>query len=264
MSDLRTTRGYALTGLMCIGGLGCGPGDAGEPTGYPMTGPIGADSGSGSGASTESEAGEATNADDSWAPECQYPGSVCGEMSLCQCSCDYSADCCECEDTTCTNDSHCPEGDSCMIRVEQHQHGATSLCVPSACAGAVDVWLLEPDADPSEFADVACAFSLGITNTLLVDLTAFANLEYVVEDITISANPMLATLNGLAVSEARHIDVGYNDNLTSIDALTSLTSIAGGSISCNPQLPTPDIEAVLAQIPGGDLVEVTHNGEGPC
>ncbi|PRQ09811.1 hypothetical protein [Enhygromyxa salina] len=114
------------------------------------------------------------------------------------------------------------------------------------------------------YADLTCARSVNITETPLVDLSDFANLEFVLEGIWLERNPALATLDGLSISEARTIDILFNDNLINLDALTSISELEGGTIYCNAQLQPAEIEAVLAQIPGGDLVEVVNNGEGPC
>lgn len=271
MTQQRTTRGFALTGLMCIGGLACEQGGGGadaqatdESTGYELTDTSGSDSSSSSatGFETQTETGESTMPETDEPPDCSYRGDICGEMSVCQCSCDYSADCCSCEPTACTQDIHCPGEEICLVYVEDHS--TKSQCLPAACAAAPSVSLSGPDADSSEFAGVVCARSIRIEDTSLVDLSDFNTIEHVVGAMQIVGNPMLSTLDGLSISEASTIEITYNDNLASVAALTSLESIEGGTIYCNGQLPALDVDAALAQISGGDLVEVANNGEGPC
>jgi hypothetical protein len=276
MDNSRGKRGYALSGLMCVGTLACGPDrpsgqEASDTTtGYPIT-TESSDAESSEGQDTETAStfnGTETDTttsdtDDTGPADCSYRGDICGEMSVCQCSCDYSADCCECEPTLCTENVHCPPGDICEVFVEMHH--THSVCVPPACEAVGSIHAEGPAANLSDFSDVACAHSLYITGTTMIpDLLPLAALEAVLSRVVIGDNTGLTSLDGLGITHARVLEITYNEGLTSIDALTSLESIDEGFIYCNPLLPTADIEAVLAQIPGGELVEVANNGEGPC
>ena len=269
MNDTPKKRGYALTGLMALGALGCGSGspDDGadsEVTGFPL--PTGTDeSGTGAESGTsgsETETGEDTSGEtEAPTPGCSYRGTVCGEYLVCQCSCDYSADCCACESTTCTLDAHCGEGEVCNVWVENHY--TYSECVPTDCANATPVFLAGAAADPSAFADIRCAAQLEVHDTALLDLADFEDLEHVMRDVFLSHNANLMTLTGLAITQVETLHITHNDGLTDISALTSLEQIRGGVIRCNPKLDPAHVEAVLAQIPGGELIELDSRDD-PC
>jgi hypothetical protein len=145
-------------------------------------------------------------------------------------------------------------------------HHTYSVCVPPSCDVAGSINADGANANLSDFMDVACAQNLYIASTTMIpDLVPLAALEAVINRVSIVNNTGLISLDGLAITRARVLEITYNDGLTSIDALTSLESIEEGSIVCNPQLQNADVEAVLAQMPGGDQVVVFGNGGvGPC
>jgi hypothetical protein len=272
MDNSRGKRGYALSGLVCMGTLACGSDrpsglEGSETTGDPMTttetsSTDGSETGTGS--ESESETETSTGETDDGELDCSYRGDICGELTVCQCSCDYSADCCYCAPTQCTEPEHCPADDICEVFVDMHH--TYSVCVPPSCETASTITADGANATLSDFMDVACARDIYITYTTMIpDLAPLAALEAVIDRVTIVNNTGLISLDGLAITHARALEITYNDGLTSIDALASLESIEEGNIVCNPQLQNADVEAVLAQIPGGDQVTVYGNGgEGPC
>lgn len=262
------SKGYALTGLLCAGAVGCGPDvvaaeDETGATGFPMTdtGASETDESSSSSTSDDESTSATTFSTDDGGGACEYRGTVCGELEVCQCSCDYTADCCWCEPTTCTDDSHCPDGTFCSIWVSQHW--AESDCLPLSCQTAVAIELIGVEADPSAFADVACASSVTIEGTALTDLSGLSDLEHVLDSVSITDNPDLQTLDGLAIPAVEWLALTYNDSLTNVDALASLESIGYGEVYCNGALDPEHLDAVLAAIPDAQ-VAAGQNGEGPC
>lgn len=149
-------------------------------TGYPLT-----STNDSTTSPSDSEGQDETTAP----PECELRGSICGEMSVCQCDCDFGTECCTCLGAQCTNDTHCEAGESC-----------------------VDV------SDSFIFVALQC----------------------------VSGGQQLS-------------------RLTNIEALGTLGVAMGGSIRDNPMLPTAQIEALLASIDRGGLVEYCGNLDGdPC
>ena len=151
MDRTRLRRGYALTGFLSLTALGC-PADDDDgsdtetgTTGFPLTGTESGTAGNDTGTS-ETETGDPPGKMEG--DPCSYRGDICAEYIICKCSCDYSAACCECGYTTCTQDDHCPEGYYCRIYLAGGAPNSTA-CLPEmgGLAGASEV------VDPSAFAD---------------------------------------------------------------------------------------------------------------
>jgi hypothetical protein len=274
MNDARKYRGYPLNlaGIACFGALACNSdpiaNDGGETTGmtgYPMESGTTGDTETETTAQTdETETSETETGEPE--PECDYPGVSCGEeLLVCQCNCDNSEDCCACAMVPCTEDRHCDAGQGCSTLGAPND--AYYLCLPDYCEDSIHEVYLGSDQDLSDFAGTACVRSLQTGALSWTDVSGLSSLRYVHELLVISSSPMLSNLDGLAALERVDEIVIYdNPTLTSVQGLAGLQEIVtGGSIHNNPMLPTAEVEALLAQIPGGDLVGVCGNLDGdPC
>jgi hypothetical protein len=223
---MRKTR--SLSGLLCLAELACSP----DPVGESDTGiqPVAT--------TDDSTSGDSTSDGDGY-PMCVEDGWICAEFGVCQCT-DLWGDC-GCEPVECTEDSHCADDQTCEW--VSGQDDPVLACVPNYCMRVWDIQLLG-DTDPSIYKDEACADAVVIEGTPWTQLPWFENLHYVHKTLNVRSNPMLTSIAGLA-------------GLQEI--------VGGGAITDNPQLPTADVEALLAQIPGGDAVLVCGNLDGePC
>ncbi len=282
-----------LTGAACLGVLSCGPdtvpptgdGDGSGSSGYALTGTSSATSTSTSSTATTSapettttSAPETTTSVDDGSSSgssstgeaiepCDYPGDLCGEFSVCSCSCDVLPDCCECTDAVCTVDGHC-DGDDICEDVSSFGAGVWLQCVPPACEGAGF-----EEASPTTveeamaYEGVACLGTLGIALSSLVDLSQFASLEYIQFDFYVALDSSLLTLSGLeALRRVNVLEISGNTALSNIDALSGLEQIvSGGQITDNPNLDRAQIDAVLAGVDGGAAVMVCGNlNDIPC
>lgn len=258
MNARRSSHGYALelTAVACMGALACGPGNAAndgdETTGYPI------DTGTDEAPETESETDTETGEPDS---SCSYRGSICGEMSVCQCDCDYSEDCCSCAPAECTDDSHCGEGQGCAQVLADIDY-AEYRCVPDYCESVLTTVWLSGMPSPVLVEGVVCLHRLDLSSNEWADLAPLASLRYV-DELIISDTTVLADLDGLAALEqVGNVQIFANPALNSIGGLAGLQGIGGGAIHDNPMLATADVLALLAQIPGGDTVVVCGNLDG--
>lgn len=275
--DWHPMAGYPLklSGVACVGVLACGP-SPDEPTGgggsgYELTGT--ADQGTATitdGQTSAATAGGTNSSADGGteqAPECQFRGDICGEMSVCQCDCDfYDFLCCSCAAAECTEDAHCDEGSTCVNASATYTY-VSLVCVPAQCNQSTlsFLWVSSME-EATAYEGLTCMGSLQIRQSDLVDATAFSSLEYLHTELAVLSNAQLTTLEGLqTLAHASTLVVDDNATLTSIDALSGLTTLTGGSIRNNPMLPTADVEALLAGIDGGDAIEVCGNLDGdPC
>ena len=264
MTQTKSSRGYMLnfTGLACASALACGPSDSSDTsetnadqgstdsTGYMME--SGSDSGSDSGTDTTDTSTDTSSTTDP--PECSYGGDICGEMLVCQCSCDYSSDCCSCGAVECTDDTHCADDQRCTRHSESNNY-PNLLCVPDYCPSYLDAAF-------ESGSDASCAWELNIIYTDAPQIGDFPNLRYIHEWFQVSDSTMLPDLNPLAALEHVLI-IENNAALTSLNGLANLQVIEGGGrVENNPLLPTADVEALLAGVEGGDAVSVCGNLDG--
>lgn len=262
-----------LSGVACVGVLACGPqtdepagSGSGSGSGYELTGTAGPTAGQTDGQTSTPTSADDSDSDSMPPPECQGRGEICGEMSVCQCDCDYDVYCCYCAGAECTDDTHCDAGETCVDVSESFTY-VELTCIPAVCDQS---FLSYPNINSAEeaanYEGRTCLGWLRIVESDLVDATAFASLEYIHVQLVVDANAQLTTLDGLqALTHVGGLEVTGNAVLTSVDALASLPSVAGGTIRDNPMLPTADVEAMLAGIEGGDTVEVCGNLDGdPC
>jgi hypothetical protein len=254
MTHGRESRGFVLSLTACLGGLACGPDQTSMEstaavTGYPL------------------ETGEAdSNGDGDGDDEtyCQEAGWLCGEFGICQCSGDVIPDSCGCEPVECTEDSHCADEQICASLWDPHF--PSRACVPDYCMGLTEI-TIGSDTDPLVWADETCAEVVIVELTPAMEITGLDNLRYVHGSLNVRFNEALVQLDGLAnLERVGSVQVKENPQLTSVAGLAGLQEIVeGGTITNNPLLPTADVEALLAQIPGGDAVVVCGNLDGePC
>jgi hypothetical protein len=265
----RSSRGFALnlTGAACLGALACGPNQAsqegGETDGSMESGTEESPSESDTDSDPDPTETDPTETDtNDPEPECDYPGTVCGELSVCRCDSDTDVDSCACVDVACMEDQHCEGEQICgMIGAPQQ---VNYLCLPDYCEQSISGEELYAG---HEYSGSVCVDSLLVYAITWTDLTPLANLRFVNQGLEILSNDELVNLDGLAALEqVGSLSIGGNQALTSVQALAGLQGInEGGSIRNNPLLPTAAVEALLSQIPGGELVEVCGNLDGdPC
>jgi len=226
-------------------------------TGYPLT-----STNDSTTSPSDSEGQDETTAP----PECELRGSICGEMSVCQCDCDFGTECCTCFGAQCTNDTHCEAGESCVDVSDSFVFVALQ-CVSAICNQNSLAYASISSAEEAGFQEGNnCLGSLSTTTPDLVDLGSFASLEYIHTQLSVTDNAALTTFDGLeSLRVATTLEIRDNPMLTNIEALGMLDLAMGGSIRENPMLPTAQIEALLASIGGGDLVEYCGNLDGdPC
>lgn len=260
-------RGYplSLTGIVCLGGLACGPGlpsddeTTGITTGFPLDT-------SGEDQPEDPSTGDGDgDGDGNNEPMCLEPGWKCGEFGICQCSGDVIPDSCGCEPVECTEDAHCRPEQACVIVSDPHF--PERACVPDHCETLWDI-NFAGDVEPSTFfADATCAEFVSVFETPWTEITGLDSLRYVHGNVAIASNPALVHLDGLATLERVEVlIIVSNPNLTNIAGLAGLQEIVvGGEITNNSLLPTADIMALLAEVPGGDTVFVCGNLDGePC
>ncbi|HWB80736.1 MAG TPA: hypothetical protein VG755_37495 [Nannocystaceae bacterium] len=266
--------------VACAGACACGPSVGGTSGG---TGSAEGESGS-SGLSLSSTAmpGESSEAGSGGAPEsssssaspesssttddgvdhCSYDTDICGEFSVCVCTCDYDPKCCTCESSECTEDAHCGEEASCIF--EAH---STAYCLPVPnCHGLGGAAILESQADVAALAGITCIGYVQADNASLTDLSAAASLMWT-SSLDIVNDATLTTLAGFeGLRHVAALDLDGNAVLSDIGALAGLEEIVeGGGIRNNPMLPAADVHALLAGIEGGDLVIVCGNlDDVPC
>lgn len=207
--------GYRLhfTGVACAAVLGCGP-------------EVGKDGAEGEGSSGYSLSGiTGVDPDDSSAetiarPECNS-GEICGEYSVCQCSCDADPFCCACGPVACTEDAQCPSGNKCLLTGGGSLNSWDYDCFPAVCAeGNTPSSRFDETSPPDLSTSAACVGTLVIENTQWEDFSRLPNLQF----------------------------IG-----------------SGGRIQNNDLLDVDVITAWLAEIEGGDSVEVCGNlGDVAC
>lgn len=250
------------------GGTGTGEGDSGssglslDSTGVPGESSEAGSSGAPEGSSS-STSPESSSTTDDGVDHCIVDTDICGEFSVCVCSCDYDPKCCTCEASECTEDAHCGDAASCMF--EAHS-GAHCFPVPN-CHSLWGSAVLESQADVASLEGTTCTGQVQADNASLTDLGAAASLMWIDISFAIVNDATLTTLDGL--EGLRHVGVIHLDSnavLSDIGALAGLEEIVdAGSISNNPMLPAADVHALLAGIPGGDLVIVCGNlDDVPC
>jgi hypothetical protein len=235
---------------MWVGGLACGSTPSSEEssgivTGFPL------DTG-------EDDSG----ADSDGYPMCLEPGWFCGEYGICRCTGDTLD--CGCESVECTTHEQCGEDRTCAWIGTQKQ--PDRVCVPSDC-DQLSGLILIGDADPSGFEDMLCAEFVSFQETPWAAITGLDSLLYVHFHLLVASNPALLDLDGLTTLErVGQLQIQGNPSLVSVAGLAGLQEIVdGGAFTDNPMLPTADVEALLAQIPGGDTVLVCGNLDGdPC
>jgi hypothetical protein len=194
---------------------------------------------------------------------CGMDTSLCGEFSVCVCTCDYDPECCTCEDSICTEDAHCGDAASCII--EAH---STGYCIPVPnCHGLGGLYQLESQADVAALEGTTCTGSVRADGASLTDLGAAASLMWIGYSLEIVNDATLTTLDGL--DGLRHVNAILLDSnavLSDVGALAGVEQIVeGGSITNNAMLPAADVHAMLAGIDGGDTVMVCGNlDDVPC
>jgi len=251
-----TRHGYTLSllGLACAAGLACG---SDQPVDDEPTGPV-----TGSPLDTSGEDQDQSTDDGDLESHCDEPGWICGEYGICQCT-GHTLDC-GCTPVECTKDSQCGADRTCAWVSDPLL--PDRACVPGYCSQLLEIaWV--GDVGPSFFADERCAEFVSIVETPWTEIAGLDSLRYIHGDLYVRLNPALVQLDGLAtVERVASMQIENNPALTSIAGLAGLQEIVdGGEIINNPLLPTGDVEALLAQIPGGDAVTVCGNLDGdPC
>ncbi len=188
----------------------------------------------------------------------------CGELQVCSCECDIIPTCCGCKQVQCTADEHCPAGDQCLYHGDDD--GTDRVCGPPLCAGSnILSHYIYSDSMLANLGEVICAYKIWLTGDITT-LTALAPLTYVHFELEVIGT-QATSLAGLEnLSDVGDLVIRDNVDLTDISALAGLKTIRfGGKIDRNVNLPTAEIEALLAEIEGGDSVIVCGNLDGlPC
>jgi hypothetical protein len=211
--------------------------------------------------SSSDDAGSSSS--DDGPPTGCFEGDICGEFSVCACSCDYDPRCCACETVECTMHAHCDEGASCVDLGPYD----TFHCLPVADCDSLLNAYIETQATLADFAGTTCLQLLEAEDASLVDLAGLQSLAYVHQSVEITADATLVSLAGLeSLAHAGRLVLDGNAALNDIGALAGLESLTdGGQITNNPSLPAADVHALLAGIEGGDEVQVCGNlDDVPC
>jgi hypothetical protein len=275
--------GYPLRwGAMgCAAVMACGPSTGDGEGGASADGETGSDGGgmslsasgeasgsdgstTGTTATTETGTPEETggSSSDEGPPTGCFEGEICGEFSVCWCSCDYDPRCCTCEPVECTEHVQCGDGASCVDLGPYESYE----CLPVPDCDGLYSASIAAQADLAPFAGATCLRTFEANAASLVDLADLQTLMYVHEHFAISDDATLASLAGLeALEHVQSLVLDGNAALTDVGALTGLQTVFDGQITNNPMLPAAAVHALLAGIEGGDSIQVCGNlDDVPC